>query len=333
MSAIDLHAHVVPPSLRDALRARPVRPLIDAQDRLAMPVGMLQLDAGFWDIETRLALMNAQDIEMQVLSLPCLFGIDTLPAEDAIPLTAAFNEGAAGICAARPDRFRWLASLPLSDPGTARATLAQALDDPLCLGAILPGDCFASIAEAAEMAAYLALIESRGGGLAFIHPGRRPGVVPKADPYPDLAFARRQVDIQTSIAETAITLLYSDMLDACPSVQVQLANLAGTLPMVMERIDQTIATQAALGRTEVRRGRVLADTASLGPHAITLAASVLGPDSLVFGTDCPIFDTAAARAAIANSGLDDAGRAALLSGTARRVIAAASRHNSMETTQ
>ena len=326
MTAIDMHAHIIPPPLRDALRAREERPHLLPDGRFLMPVGVIPVHDGFWSMQDRLALMDAQRVAMQVLSLPCLFGIDTLPPEDALPLTAAFNEGAAEFSAARPDRFRWLASLPLAAPQEALARLAQAMDDPACLGVILPGDPFASLAGAQAMLPYLALIEQRGGGLVFIHPGRSPGASPRPDPYPDLAFARRQLDIQTSVAETAITLLYSDLLVPFPRVQVHLANLAGTLPMVMERIDNTLATRPEAGdAVPARLGRVLTDVASLGPAAIGLAARVLGPESLLFGTDCPIYDTEATNDAIAHAGIGPREVAMLRTENAARLIAATHR--------
>lgn len=326
MSAtIDMHAHIVPAPLRDALRVRTSRPLLEGDGRFLMPVGVLPLHDGFWSMESRLALMSREGVAMQILSLPPLFGIDTLPAEDALQLTEAFNEGAAAFCAARPERFRWLAALPLAAPEAALARLGQALDDPACLGAILPGDPFASLDGAAAMLPYLGAIEARGGGLVFIHPGRSPGAVPRPDPYPDLVFARRQLDIQTSVAETAITLLYSDILDPFPRVQVQLANLAGTLPMVMERIDNTLATRPDPSGRPARLGRLTTDVASLGPAAIALAARVLGPEALVFGTDCPIYDTRATNEAVAQSGLGPDALEMLLSGNAARAIAATGR--------
>ncbi len=315
---VDLHAHLLPAALADALRVRTAAPRIDGA-RLVMPVGALDYASAYEDPAGRLAAMDAAGVDRQLLSLPGLFGIDSLPTDQSAPLTRAFNEGMAEIAAAHSDRFGWLASLPLADPGAALAELARAMDDG-ALGVILPCGAMTSVARAhAAAGAILHMLDRRGGGHVFIHPGRAPAQPePPPDPYPDLAHARRQIDIQTEIAEAAVTLLYSDLLDDYPSVTVQVANLGGVLPMVSERISEVIAGRGLdAPDMDLRGRRMVFDVASMGPRAIEIAVGVFGADAIVLGTDQPIFGLTERLGAIAAAGIGADARQAILTGGAR----------------
>ena len=49
---------------------------------------------------------------------------------------------------------------------------------------------------------------------------------------------------------------------------------------------------------------------SFGPRAVEMAATCFGPERLLFGSDCPIFDAAGMRAATVSTGGDDSHAAA-----------------------
>jgi len=52
--------------------------------------------------------MDTQGIQMQVLSLPCLFGLDSRPAEKALPLLTLFNDATAPTAKKNPERIATL---------------------------------------------------------------------------------------------------------------------------------------------------------------------------------------------------------------------------------
>ena len=119
-----------------------------------------------------------------------------------------------------------------------------------------------------------------------------------------------------------VTLLFTDFLDAYPDVTVQVANLGGTLPMVIERMDH--ASKLRTPHAELpssRADRVTVDCSSLGPRAIEIAAAVYGADRIVLGTDCPIFRTDWTLAAVAEAKITDDQKSALLSANAKCLIA------------
>ena len=73
---------------------------------------------------------------------------------------------------------------------------------------------------------------------------------------------------------------------------MQVANLGGTLPFVLERMDHIDRIRHAEDPpASARLRRVFVDTASFGPRAIRATVEALGADRVLFGTDHPIFDT------------------------------------------
>jgi predicted TIM-barrel fold metal-dependent hydrolase len=323
--SIDCHAHLMPAALGAALRARSAPPCIqpgaDGQERLVMPIGTLGFHDGYGDIVQRLALMDAHGVQRQLLSLPGLFGVDSLGAAEATPLLTRFNDDLAALCRAEPARFSGLAALPLMDMRAALAEFERARADLGLVGAILPVDAFLTVARAEGMRPLFALAQ-RLGAHFFIHPGRGPGSGPVPPAPADHELARRALAVQAEVGEAMVTLLLSDFLQDYPDVTVQVANLGGTFPAVIERMDHMAWLRtpgAALPSS--RLGRVWVDCASLGSQALEQAVAVFGADRVLMGTDCPIFDTGRTRAAIGAARLDDAQRHAILQGNARELLA------------
>ena len=330
--AIDLHTHYVPASLADALRARSEPPWIDRTpdggEVLHLPVGRLAFSDAYIDMAARLRFMQRTGIDRQLLSFPGLFGLDSLSIDECLPLLAAFNDDAAALCARHPERFAALAAVPLADIDAAvrEYTRARALG---LAGVILPVNGFVSVEAGAR---YVPLLDAvaRSGGHVFIHPGRRPDEVPPAGsaepeyPFPDNVLARQALSVQDRVAAAMVTLLFSALLDPWPSLTVQVANLGGTLPMVLERIDHAVALcDPGAAPPSSRTHRVHVDCASLGPRAIEIAVATFGADRIVFGTDCPIFSTERTLAAVHAARIGDDARRALLDGNAAALLASA----------
>lgn len=323
-SAIDLHAHWVPPALARQLRARRGAPRIESvgadAERLVMPIGTLAFDAGYTDAGLRLATMDRCGVRRQLLSLPGLFGVDSLPLNESLLLVRLFNDACGQLCSAHPERFQGLAALPLAGIDAAIAELERARRDLGLLGAILPVDGFLSEAGAARLAPLFEAANALGAHI-FVHPGRMPDSGALPPPPPDHALARRALAVQHEVAEAMVTLLLSDFLDAWPNVTVQVANLGGTFPAVVERMDHMVQLRTANDTLPSSRARrVWVDCASLGAGALEQAVRVFGADRVVLGTDCPIFDTVRTIDAVHAARLTDSERAMILHGNAEALL-------------
>ncbi len=112
---------------------------------------------------------------------------------------------------------------------------------------------------------------------------------PPPAPYPDNSVLRASaLNLQASLSQMGLTLFMGSLLEDFRHATVQLVNLGGTLPFVLERID-AVARSRDVAFPADRLRRMVYDTASLGPRAIETAARVLGADRLMLGTDFPIF--------------------------------------------
>jgi uncharacterized protein len=318
--AIDFHAHWIPPALADRLRERRAAPRIEAtaegEDFVSwhgrMPAGPLL------ELEARGELMDPHGVEMQVLSLAGLFGIDCLPACESLPLVTAFNDAAAAV----DDRFAGLAALPLADLPLACRELERAHALGL-RGAILPADGFASLA-VAERFRPLFETANRLNCHFFIHPG-------PLEPQPerhlrgvglDSAWERRIVlETQARLSDAVVTLCLSGYLNAYPDVSIQVANLGGAIPFLIERMEEVRRAQMNEPESPSRRlGRCYVDTASFGPRGVEMAMACFGRERVLFGTDCPVFDTGRMLAAIRASRLDADAQQLILAGNAHRLL-------------
>ena len=326
VNAIDMHAHWVPPVVAHALRQRHgqvprAETLADGTERLVMPIGTLGFNAQHTDPTLRLAHMSSLGVARQMLSLPGLFGIDSLPFAEAAPLVREFNDACAELCQAHPDRFCGLAALPWANMDAAVAELRRARLELGLLGAILPVDAFRSEAAAARLLPVFEAAEALGAHF-FVHPGRMPdsGALPAAPPDHDLA--RRALAVQHEVGEAMVTLLLSDFLQPWRNITVQVANLGGTFPAVVERMDHMLALRdPARAMPSSRTRGVWVDCASLGTQSLQQAVAVFGADRVMLGTDCPIFDGARTFAAIHQSNLSPADQARVLYGNAHALLA------------
>lgn len=324
--AIDMHAHWVPPEMAHALRQRQgqmprLEVLADGTERLVMPIGTLRFSEAYTDPSRRLQQMLQQGVSQQMLSLPGLFGIDSLPLNQAAPLVRAFNDACAQLCQTHPEQFCGLAALPWADMDAAVAELRRARLELGLLGAVLPVDAFRSEATAARIRPVFEAAEALGAHF-FVHPGRMPdsGALPVAPPDHDLA--RRALAVQHEVGEAMVTLLLSDFLQPWRNITVQVANLGGTFPAVVERMDHMLALRDPdRAKPSSRAHAVWVDCASLGPRALEQATAVLGANRVMLGTDDPIFDAARTIAGIQQSHLSAADQALVLSGNAAALLA------------
>ena len=328
---IDMHVHYFPEALVEAMRRRETAPCIQTmpggEERRLLPAGntLPYRPADDTDMDARLSFMDELEIERQVLSLGILFGVHCLPVHEAAPLAHIFNDDLAELCRRHPDRFSGIALLPLADMETAAGELRRSRRDLGLIGAILPANAFTDLAQAEKLRPLFEIAQKLGAHF-FIHPGLRPDEFPppSADGKPrfgDNALLRLALQVQANLASAMVTLLFSDFLDPYPNVTVQVANLGGTLPMVIERMDHAAKLRTpddALPSSLARR--LYVDCASLGPRAIEAAVAIYGADRVVLGTDCPIFRTDWTLDGVRAANIAKAEKSALLQGNAERLL-------------
>jgi predicted TIM-barrel fold metal-dependent hydrolase len=325
--ALDCHAHWIPDELAERLRRRSRAPRIESAaqgETFVTWLGRRPL-APLLGPEGRLELMDRHGVALQLLSLAPLFGLDCLAPEESYPLVRAFNDATAELCRAYPRRFAGLAALPLRDIALSVEELRRAHALGL-RGAALPADGFVSLAAAAPYRPILDAGDALGSHF-FVHPGpvaaAREHDVRAAQS--DSAWQRRIVLLTQATLSECVLTLGSGLLDAYRDLTVQIANLGGTIPFLLERMLSVQLDQEdeAAGNTLSRLRSLYVDTASFGPRAVALALQCFGEDRVLLGTDCPIFSTP--RMLHAVDSLPERARTAVLEANAQRLFALPSR--------
>ncbi|WP_442583629.1 amidohydrolase family protein [Mesorhizobium sp. ASY16-5R] len=318
-----MHSHYYG-GLVDSLRTRRARPYValDAQGRnvLNAMTASTVMSAGYTEPQARISYLDAAGIGTQLMTFPGALGIDVMPSAEVADPIRHFNDHLAAICRDSNGRFCGLAGLPLDDMPTAVAEFRRIRIDLGLPGAILPGDFFLEI-ERAEQLRPLFRCADDLGGLLLVHPGLAPGGMPP-EPFADTSVYRTSVlALQASISQMGMTLLFSSLLDDHPNVAVQLVNLGGTLPFVVERLEAVTRSRSLDKPFERERLRLLHyDCASLGPRALEVAVKTIGADRIMLGTDYPIFQAQDALEAIERAAISEGEKQAIRSNNAAALL-------------
>lgn len=135
---VDVHTHIMPPSLPDLSAVHPGSTRFSLRARGAGDASrdIYVGDAFFrtvqpncFDAEARLGDMDATGVDVQVLStLPLFFGYEQ-PAPAGAALARHLNDHIAAVCRRHPRRFVGLATVPLQDAAAAVAEMRRARDE------------------------------------------------------------------------------------------------------------------------------------------------------------------------------------------------------------
>ncbi|WP_244501461.1 amidohydrolase family protein [Sphingomonas gellani] len=134
MRLIAIEEHILPPFVRDAWDTAPpphdpVSAFADGGEN-----GRRLADLG----EGRIALMDEQGVDVQVLSLTTP-GLHNLSPGVAVEMAQRVNDLIAETCTRHPERFQGLAAIPTPDPDAAPRELERAVRDLGLKGALLCG--------------------------------------------------------------------------------------------------------------------------------------------------------------------------------------------------
>jgi predicted TIM-barrel fold metal-dependent hydrolase len=324
MPRVDMHAHFYGGGLEAMLHARSARPYLrhrpDGTQVMVAMNGEFPFAPSHFDLAVGLAQMAAQGLTHRMLTFPGALGLDVLPADEVAAPIAAFNDFLAGARAATGGRIFGLAGLPLADPARAARELRRIRRELRLPGVILPSNYFNSVAAARTLAPVLEAANETGC-LVMLHPGLMPGEEPPPPVADFPQYRTSAVALQAQIAQTALTVVLSDMLDTWPRIEFQVVNLGGTLPFIVERIEAIARhrnPEAPFPAARLRR--LWYDCASLGPRAVDAAVALYGADRILMGSDWPIFRDDPYATALAPARLDDADRARIAGGSALALL-------------
>jgi aminocarboxymuconate-semialdehyde decarboxylase len=224
-------------------------------------------------------------VDVQVLSLtaPNVYFVE---GQACVDLARLCNDYLAGIVGTYPDRFRALASVPLTaDIDSAIAELVRCMD---VLG--MPGFLIGGSVNGVPLddPRFDPLYEeaNRRGAVMFLHPMSPPGIE-ALNQYALAPLVGFAFDTTLALAR----LIFSNFFGRFLNINVVAAQLGGALPYLAGRLDAGWqAYPECQGTTrppsEVVE-RMYLDTTSADEPALQLAIDMVGAERVLFGSDYP----------------------------------------------
>lgn len=131
---IDLHNHVIPPTMIAALERDPDRFGLKIEDkdgkRYFNAHGKLaELQQTFYDADAKVAWMDKVGMDISVLSVGPPIYFYHLSAEAGLAAAKLSNDGIAQMVAQHPGRLRGMATLPMQDPDAAIVELERVVKE------------------------------------------------------------------------------------------------------------------------------------------------------------------------------------------------------------
>ncbi len=253
----------------------------------------------------RLTEMDANGIEMAVLSLNSNAVQGIFDAAKAVEIARKANDALAEIVAKRPDRFAALAALPMQDPDAAIGELTRCVRDLNFRGVLVNGFSQVGTADTAvyydapQFRPFWGEVE-RLGVPFYLHP---------RDPLP----SRRQayeghpylVGSPWGFAEEtaihALKLMGSGLFDEYPALKIVLGHLGERIPYDLWRLDHRLRqvpgrpAKRAMG-DYFRQNFYLTTSGHFCTPSLIEAILTVGADHLLFAVDYPFEDHAQAAA-------------------------------------
>ncbi|WP_284434763.1 amidohydrolase family protein [Streptomyces sp. TUS-ST3] len=275
--------------------------------------------------ELRLADMDANGVDMQVLSYstPGLEVIED-PAE-AVAVARRVNDYLAKVVASHPNRFAGFAVLPLQDPKAAVVELRRAVKELGLKGVLYNDHVRGHYLDEPQFRPVWAELERLGVTL-YLHPAVIPADNWRVfDGYPVLVGP--SWGWTATVGAHALRLIYGGVFDEFPGASVMLGHMGELLPFQMARLDSRYPVQVPVEK-RVRhqpsyylRNNVYATTSGVMSHAALLGAvHAVGVDRVLFSIDYPFESSAEAVAFLRSAPYAPADLASIAHGNAERVL-------------
>ncbi len=324
---IDIHSHVIPPRIVDAIAADPAgfAARIEGtgtQRRMVHDQGYAYpLFDEFVDPAAKLAVMDRKGLDVSIVSTaPPMFYYWAQP-ELAAKAAQLVNDGVAEMVASTPQRLRGMASVPMQHPELAIAELERAVAThgfkAVEIGTTIEG------VQLADPRFRPFLKRARDlDVLVFIHPyyvGSKAGL----ESYYLTNLAGNPADTAVSIAN----LIFSGALDELAGLKILAAHGGGYAPYQIGRLvhghkvrPEARAITASSPKDLLKQ--LYFDTLLFDPQALRFLIDLVGADHVCLGTDAPfdMGDETPLASLAAVPGLTAREEAAIAAGTATALL-------------
>jgi aminocarboxymuconate-semialdehyde decarboxylase len=320
---IDSHAHLVPPSLLEAVRKDAARfPSVRATEQegslsfaFAGGKSTRPVSKPLADIAGRVAWMEKNGIDRQVVGgWVDMFGYE-LPAAEGTAWAELINTHLAAAAKAQA-RFVPLATVPLQDGAAAAAVLRSTLSagfPGVMIGTLPRG--VGSVLDAPDLEPFWQAADDTGA-VVHIHPSFDAGDA-RVNDY-GLANAVGRI---TDALIAASRLICAGHVARYANAKLVVPMGAAGLPFMLGRLARNHAIAKGLGDPADALRRIYVDTILHDPRVLRFVIDMIGADRVMLGSDMsfPIGDTEPVKIVEA-AGLSPADAASINGGLARRLF-------------
>jgi aminocarboxymuconate-semialdehyde decarboxylase len=325
---IDVHSHVLPLTMVEAIRARPrafgmtVRGEGEALSLVRDDGHGSPLHPEFHDVGAKLESMDRKGIDISVISVTPVVFFYWLDGEEGLSAARLLNDGIAQMVAAAPARLRGMGTLPMQDTDAAIAELERVTRDlgfrSVELGCRVKGTLLSDprfepvLRRAAELKTSV-----------FAHPYIA-GTLPA-----DLScyYLGNTHGLPFDTALMAVHLMLGGALDRLPGLDMILAHGGGHLPYQYGRLEhgyrvrpEARANTAQSPEAHLRRFHF--DSLTHDSRSLAFLIDRVGADRVMIGTDAPfdMAETDPLGRLAAVPGLSESDRARILGGNAQALL-------------
>ena len=288
---MDLHCHFIPPRLIERIEKDGAAHSVHVTDQgtvsFAGRVATQAFPAGMLDLDDRLVWMDAQDVDIQVLSAWMDFSAYVLDEDDGAWLARSLNELTAEAIAERSDRFRAMAAVPLQAPEAAASELRHAVSELGMVAVEIATSVLDQELDEPSLEPFWDAAEELDA-LVLVHP------------YASVGSERLQRYFLTNIvgnpAEETVAaahLIYGGVLERHPRLKICLTHGGGFLPYQIGRQDRGFAAKSGLTATHLGAApssflqRFFYDTVVHSGEALRFLTERVGIERVVLGSDYP----------------------------------------------
>lgn len=289
---IDIHSHVIPKRFLDRIAESPgeFSARIEGQDGARKVIHdqgyVYPLFDEFHDPLAKLESMDRRGIDVAVISPAPPTFYYWADVDLAMEVAQLVNDGVADMVAARPDRLRGMATVPMQHPDAAVAEMERVAREygfkAIEIGTSVEG---AQLAEARFRPVLRRAQEL--GVFVFAHPyyvGAKSGL----ESYYLTNLIGNPLDTAVMVAN----LMFSGVLDELPELKICLAHGGGFVPYQLGRLVHGHAVRSETRQHSQTSPRDLIrrfyfDNLVFDPQAVRYLIDLVGADRVCIGTDSP----------------------------------------------
>jgi aminocarboxymuconate-semialdehyde decarboxylase len=291
----DLHNHVIPPTVVEAIRRNPERYGTRIEDRNGKPYfdahgRMIELLPEFNDVEAKIAWMDRVGMDVSVISVGPPIYFYWLKPDAGREIIGLANDGIARMVEKHPDRLRGMAHLPMQDPDAAVAELERVVKEyrfkAVELATSIEGAPLADM----KFRKVLKAIE-RLGLFLFTHPYQC-----LAQGGMDAYYLRNFIGFPLDTTLMIAHLMFSGALDDLKKLRILCAHGGGFMPYQIGRFahGHAVRPEPKVNQPSPPARlfkRFYFDCLTHEPRSARHLINMVGADHMVIGTDNP-FDMA-----------------------------------------